>query len=67
MKKTWKIINETLGRDKKEQKLPTSILHNNNTLREPMHIASAFNDYFANIGTDLVSAINYNDNNDNYT
>jgi len=66
MKKTWKIINETLGRDKKEQKLPTSIVYNNTTLSEPMYIASAFNDYFANIGTDLVSAINYNDNNDNY-
>ncbi len=57
MKKTWQTINETLGRHKKETKLPTSVLHNNRHITEPTEIANAFNDYFVNIGTNLAETI----------
>ena len=66
MKHTWKTINETLGRHRREQKLPTSIFHDDNTLTDPIHITNAFNDYFSNIGTNLISTINDNNNIENY-
>ena len=66
MKNTWKTINETLSRHKREQKVPTSIICENKIINDPMSIANAFNDYFANIGANLVSTINANDNNENY-
>ena len=34
-----------------------SIEHNNTLITDPIKIANIFNDYFANIGTDLVTNI----------
>ena len=65
MKNTWKTINETLGKNKKDSKLPTYVQHNNTTLSNPTEIANVFNDFFVNIGTNLSSTINTND--DNFT
>ena len=58
MKHTWKTINETLGRHRREQKIPTSIFYDDKTLTDPIHITNAFNDYFSNIGTNPISTIN---------
>lgn len=64
MKNTWKTINETLGRIKGNNSLPTSITHDNTTVTDPTEIANVFNNYFINIGVKLASAI---DNNNDYS
>ena len=53
MKKTWRIINETLGKTNQKNNLPMFIEHNNTLITDPNRIANTFNDYFANIGSDL--------------
>ena len=65
MKNTWKTINETLGKNKKDSKLPTYVQHNNTIVSNPTEIANVFNDFFVNIGSNLSSTINTND--DNFT
>ena len=62
MKKTWRTINETLGRHKKEIKLPTTICYNNKNITNQVDISNAFNEYFSNVGTNLASTINATDN-----
>ncbi len=57
MKKTWRKINETLSRHKKQTEFPTSFLHNGRTLSDPTDIANTFNDFFVNIGSNLASNI----------
>ena len=66
MKNTWKTINDTLGRHKKEKKLPTSINYHNRTLIDPMDIANGFNDYFSRIGTNIASSLEDNNNDGNF-
>ena len=65
MKKTWNLINETMGRHKKESKLPTSVIYENKTVTDPAEIACAFNDYFSKIGSTVSD--NIEDNTDNIT
>ena len=57
MKKTWKTINETLSRNKFISELPSTFLHDELELTDPIEIANAFNTHFANIGKTLASQI----------
>ena len=57
MKKTWKTINEKLRRNKVISELPSTFLHDNLELTDPIVIANAFNTHFANIGKTLSSQI----------
>ena len=57
MKKTWKTINETLSRNKFISELPSTFLHDDLELTDPIEIANAFNTHFANIGKTLASQI----------
>ena len=66
MKKTWRIINETLGKGNQKNNLPMFIEHNNTLITDQNRIANTFNDYFANIGSDLVSNICADGNNEMY-
>ena len=43
MKKTWKTINETLSRNKFISELPSTFLHDDLELTDPIEIANAFN------------------------
>ena len=68
MKKTWKTINETLNRNKKNSNVASILYHNGNVLSNAKDIANAFNVYFANIGKNLASEIEQNiTDNDDYT
>ena len=60
MKKTWKTINETLNRNKKNSNVASIFYHNGNVLSNAKDIANAFNIYFANIGKNLASEIEQN-------
>ena len=60
MKKTWKTINETLNRNKKNSNVASIFYHNVNVLSNAKDIANAFNVYFANIGKNLGSEIEQN-------
>ena len=53
MKETWKTLNNLLGRNKKS-KLPDFFKDTEgNKITDPNEIASKFNDFFTNIGTNL--------------
>ena len=60
MKKTWKTINETLNRNKKNSNVASILYHNGNVLSNAKDTANAFNVYFANIGKNLASEIEQN-------
>ncbi len=62
MKKTWRTINDTLNRHKQQHDMPSEFNHNGDTLKESNEIATAFNNFFVNIGSDLASNISANDN-----
>ena len=66
MKKTWTTINDTLGRGRNQSKLPTYIVDNEKKMINPEKITNTFNNYFANIGTNLASTI-CNDQTETYT
>ena len=66
MKKTWRIINETLGKTNQKNNLPMFIEHNNTLITDSNSISNTFNDYFANIGSDLASNICADGNNEMY-
>ena len=57
MKKTWRIINKTLTRNKEGSELPSIFCHDDKELTNPTEIANAFNVYFANIGKNLAADI----------
>ena len=57
MKKTWRIINETLGKTNQKHNLSMFREHNNTLITDPNRISDTFNGYFANIGSDLASYI----------
>ena len=44
---------DTLGKRNQKTNLPISIEYNNTLITDPNKIANTFNDYFANIGTNL--------------
>ena len=55
-----------MGKRNQESILPISIEHNNTLITDPNKIANTFNDYFANIGTDLAENICEYGNNEMY-
>ena len=66
MKQTWRVINDTLGKRNQKTNLPISIEHNNTLITDPNKITNTFNDYFANIGTNLAENICQYGNNEMY-
>ena len=66
MKKTWRIINETLGKRNQKNILQMFIEHKNTLITYSNRIANTFNDYFVNIGSDLASNICAYRNNEMY-
>ena len=57
MKKTWRLINETLVKRNQKKYLSMFIEYNITLITDPNRIANTFNDYFANIESDLASNI----------
>ena len=53
-KKSWHVLNNLMGRDKKRSQI-TSILDGNNELTDKRDIANKFADYFGTIGQNLDS------------
>ena len=53
-------------RRNQKNNLPMFIVHNNTLITDPNRIANTFNDYFANIGSDLASNICAYGNNEMY-
>ena len=66
MKKTWKTINETLGKKTKNNKLPTMITHDSKNITDPKEISNTFNSYFATVGSNLASTLDSDNDNLNY-
>ena len=56
LKKTWKLLNETLSRHTKEQ-IRQEFSINNQLVSDPEVIANSFNEYFAGIGRKLAEKI----------
>ena len=57
MRNTWKIINRTLNRNNKMQKIIKIKSETNNIIEEPQTIAETFNLYFSQIGQKLAETI----------
>ena len=55
-----------MGRGRNQSKLPTYIVDNEKKMTNPEKIAHTFNNYCANIGTNLASTIS-NDQTETYT
>ena len=49
MRKSWRVIKETLNKMNQKTNLPMCIEHNNTLLIDPNKIANTFNIYFENI------------------
>ena len=58
MKKTWKTINNILGRKKNALIQAQFKNSHGETISDPQLIANDFNDFFVNIGPNLASKIN---------
>ena len=63
MKKTGRIINETLGKTNMKNNLPMVIELNITLITDPNRIANKFKDYFENIEIDLALNICADGNN----
>ena len=57
MKNSWRIINDTLSKNKRSSEMPSTFSHNGKKLTDPTEIANAFNTHFVNIGKTLASEI----------
>ena len=66
MKRTWRVISETLNRNKSKHDMPSLFTHEGRDLADSLEIANAFNVYFANIEKNLSSQIDHNNVNDDY-
>ena len=51
-RKLWHALNKLTGKSSRQSKLD-SIIVNNNVIRKPIEISETFNNFFANISTDL--------------
>ena len=60
MKKTWNMINELLGKCKKN--LPSYVTINGIDVHDEKDIANNFNTYFVNIGASMANSIQQDDN-----
>ena len=50
----WKVIIQLLQREKTAPELPSVFLDGENSQKNPFDIAKRFNDFFVNIGYELV-------------
>ena len=66
MKKTWKVISETLSRNIKKAEFPSKFIHGGREIEDPTEIGNAFNKYFAHISKTLSTKIKHDDANANY-
>ena len=66
MNQTWRVINDTLDKNNQKTTPPISIEHNHILITDPKIVSNTFNDYFVNIGTDLVENICEYGNNERY-
>ena len=57
MKKTWQTINEALCKNRKEKKVISKLLINEETITDSKRICTEFNNFFANIGQKLADKI----------
>ena len=57
IKKTWTTINETLNRSKNRTAFPSNFMINNSSVEDPQEIATHFNRFFIDIGSDLSNKI----------
>ena len=57
MKNSWRIINDTLSKNKLSSDMPSTFFHNGKELTNPTEIAIAFNTHFVYIGKTLASKI----------
>ena len=56
-KKTWKGIKEIINTKNKGLHSPSTLQYNNEVITDTKTIANAFNEFFANVGRHLASAI----------
>ena len=56
-KKTWKGIKEIINPKNKGLHTPSTLQYNNEVITDTKTIANAFNEFFANVGRHLASAI----------
>lgn len=57
MKKTWQTLNNILGRNKTDKPPSHFTDDDDNEIKDPVKIATKFNDFFTNIGPSLASKI----------
>ena len=57
LKKTWKVIDESLNRHSKKADFPGEFKHNGETIKQPIDIANSFNNFFSRIGQNLSNSI----------
>jgi hypothetical protein len=64
-KMIWNTLNELLNKPKKNTTLSKTFIERNssNIIDDPKTIANNFNEYFINVGPNLVNKIKHNDNN----
>jgi hypothetical protein len=58
LRKTWKLLKTVINCDSENINSIKEIKSNDTTLKNPVHIANAFNNYFVGIGPTLASKIN---------
>ena len=57
LKETWKILNEIINKRKTRSKMPSSFVHNDQQIIDPLEIANKFNEYFTNVGPSLAEKL----------
>ena len=61
------MINDILHKNKNVNNFPTEFIINNESITDPIQISNLFNNYFANVGLNLVSNMNLNNNLQNFS
>lgn len=61
-RKTWRCINEIIGKKMTKSSLPEYFEHDGKTIRDPLFIAEEFNKFFSQIGHQYASALDYTEN-----
>ena len=56
-KKSWGTLNEALNRNKQNIDLSSKFIYKNKTITDRVKIANSFNEYFVNIGPNLLVKI----------
>ena len=65
-RRLWSIINELIDRKQSKHKMPNKFIIDGTTVRNRTNIASAFNKYFASIGTEMAGTIPAQDGFESY-